>query len=376
MKKIRYINTLFYYDGPQVFEARDPIGGHYIAVMLGPEGINERCLVTGVEPEQLRQFRSGLLDLRSLLIESDEDERYLTTVGEGLDSPLVLEPLKISLLDSGFLPESNFVLHDSPSDDSVLIEARQRSNLILEIAAEPPEAVREHRIRANTLAEMLNLVQSMVRKAYRAEIGGTDSSYRQQNDDMMDVVVPAAAGSFQVVLEAASMPDLFGDTKLTRALKRIDDLFEDPSNPVKTRMLVEGQRGHLAKAYLNFLRFLVKRKTGFRYSWAEPQSEQPISHAVSQFEASSLIKELATVTSLGSESLTLEGIFERFNRDSGRWGLTTNSGKPGGLVKKGGPSLDGLEVGGRYIFHCEEEIEVDFMGEESHILYLESYEPA
>ena len=32
MMQIRHTSTLFYYDGPQVFEARDAIGGHYIAV--------------------------------------------------------------------------------------------------------------------------------------------------------------------------------------------------------------------------------------------------------------------------------------------------------------------------------------------------------
>ena len=35
MSEIRYLRTLDYYDGPQVFEARDAIGGHYIAI-LGP----------------------------------------------------------------------------------------------------------------------------------------------------------------------------------------------------------------------------------------------------------------------------------------------------------------------------------------------------
>ena len=68
MKTIRHTTTLFYYDGPQVFEARDAIGGHYVAVMVEPEGGHDRYLVAGVEPERLRQFRAGLLDLRTLLL--------------------------------------------------------------------------------------------------------------------------------------------------------------------------------------------------------------------------------------------------------------------------------------------------------------------
>ena len=112
MKKIRHTKTLFYYDGPQVFEARDAIGGHYVAVMVESDNLNERYLVAGVTPEQLREFRSGGIDLRSLLIGSDEEERYLATVETDLDHPLVLNHLSIPLADSGFLPDDGFVLHD------------------------------------------------------------------------------------------------------------------------------------------------------------------------------------------------------------------------------------------------------------------------
>ena len=59
MKTIQHIKTLFYYDGPQVFEARDAIGGHYVAVMAEPAGETDRYLVAGVSPESLRRFRSA-----------------------------------------------------------------------------------------------------------------------------------------------------------------------------------------------------------------------------------------------------------------------------------------------------------------------------
>ena len=376
MKTIRHVNTLFYYDGPQVFEARDAIGGHYVAVMVETDHTNERYLVAGVAPEQLRQFRSGMLDLRSLLIKSDKEERYLATVASGLDNPLVLEHLHTPLIDSDLLPDPGFVLHDRPSDDSVLREARERQNLVLEIAAEPPEAARQHRIRANTLAEMLHRVQLMIKYAYRAAIRGKRNRYRQPDEDMMDVVVPAAAGSFQIVLEAVSLPNLFGDSDLANGLRRIDELFKDTANPEKTLTVAKEYRGHLAGAYLKLLRFLVKQRTGLRYSWAEPKSERSSNRAVLESEAGALIDILSSVTNLGSEPVTLEGTFEKFNRESGLWGLLTDEGKRSGKIRDGGPSLDGLEVGGLYRFHCDEEIEeINITGRESRVLYLNRHEP-
>ena len=377
MKQIRHTNTLFYYDGPQVFEARDAIGGHYVAVLAPSDRGEDRYLVVGINPERLRQFRSGELDLRSLLVESDEEVQYLVTVAHGLDHPLTLERLPASSMGSELLPDFDFVLHDRPADDYVLNEARARNNLILELVVEPPEAAAQHRVRASTLAEMLLRVQSMIRHANRAVTKEHPARNRQPDEDMMDVVVPAAAGSFRIVLEAANLPDLFGDSVLGKALQRVDMLFRHTADPHETLAVVRESRGHLAGAYLRLLRFLVDRRTGLRYSWAEPKSERTSHRSVLQAETGPLVEALSSVTDLGVEAVTLEGTFDRFNREGGAWGLLTTGGQRLGKIREGGPSLDGLEVGGRYVFYCDEVIEeVDITGRESRTLYLNRHEPA
>ena len=115
MKTIRHFSTLFYYDGPQVFEARDADGRRYVAVLIDSDSIGGggRYLVTGVEPERLGLFRSGGLDLRSLLVESDREERYLATADAGIDHPLQLEKLREPIEDCGLLPDSGFLLPDN-----------------------------------------------------------------------------------------------------------------------------------------------------------------------------------------------------------------------------------------------------------------------
>ena len=375
MKQIRCTSTLFYYDGPQVLEARDGIGGHYVAVLAPSGGAAERYLVAGVAPERLRQFRAGELDLRSLLLESEVEARYLATVESSLNRPLVLDRLSGPLVDGELLPDAGFFLHDGPADDFVLKEARERNNLILELAAEPPEAASQHRIRANTLAEMLLRVQAMVRHAYRAALRESPARYRRPHDDMMDVVVPAVEGSFRIVLEAANVPDLFGHSDLARALPRVDALFRCAGNPEEALASVREVRGHLAGAYLKLLRFLDERGTGLRYSWADPSSERPSRGAISHGQAGPLVKMLSSVTDLGVEAVTLEGTFERFNRGTGTWGLLTAEGSRSGKMREGGPGLDGLEVGGRYVFYCDEVIEeFDVTGRESRTLYLNRHE--
>lgn len=124
IKTIVHHRTLFYHDGPHVFEARDVVGNHYVAVLVGSvlrdargramEHSGDSYLVAGVAPGQLRLFRSGAMDLRTLLLESDPNEHYLGTMEAGVDQPLQLDRLSTPLVDCGFLPDPGFLLHDEP----------------------------------------------------------------------------------------------------------------------------------------------------------------------------------------------------------------------------------------------------------------------
>jgi len=127
MKTIRHTRTLFYYDGSQVFEARDAIGGHYVAVMVEPESGRDRYLVVAVASERLRQFLSGTLDLRSLLAEGGEKECYFATPEAGLDKPLALVAQSTPLVSSGLLPEAGFMMPDVSNEAEGRREVRVKS---------------------------------------------------------------------------------------------------------------------------------------------------------------------------------------------------------------------------------------------------------
>ena len=380
MKVVKAANILYYYDGPQVIEARDTIGGHYIAVMVAPEEKHDRYLVAGVAPERLRQFRSGMLDLRTLLAESDTEEWFIGSAPAGSDQLMALQVQHTSLVHSELLPDGGFVLHDSPTDDLALKEARARNNLVVEVTTDPPEAIQGHRIRIDSLTGLLSHFQSMVTHAYRAAFRDLSTTARRNIESkdahLMDVIVPAATGSFRVVLEAAQEPDLFGLGELSRALQRVDMLFEHTDNPQQSLITLKQHRGHLAGSYLRLLGFLLQHRMGLSYSWAQPTSVKVSFRSVSESQAQSLVEVLSQVSNLGSESVTLIGEFEKVNRGVGSWGLLTKDGVHSGRVKDGGPSLNGLRVGRRYKFVCVEEIEeVTGTGRESRTLYLSEFEP-
>lgn len=375
MKTIRHTQTLFYYDGPQVFEAKDVIGGHYVAVMVEPRDDQDCYLVTGVSPERLREFRSGLLDLRSLMAEHGETEWYLAIGPCEADRPLQLEPQSSTLIESGLLPEPGFVLHDRPAIEEALKEARGRNNLVLEISVDPPEAAYEHRVRVSTLVGLLEHVQTLVKHAYGAALRDLSLSSRRAIDrsdaHLLDVIIPAAPGSFRVFLEAAKAPDMLGDSELIRALERVDALFVDAHDPQAVLARVKAHRGHLAGAYLRLLRFLVENRTGLRYSWAGPSFSKAKNSAVTESETGPLVEVLSSISNLGAESVELTGSLEKADVVNGAWRLSTTDGVFSGKIKDGGPSLDGLKIGSAYRFACMEEIdEIAGTGREQRTLYL------
>lgn len=126
MKTIRHTDTLVYYDGIQVFEGRDPIGGHYVGVMVDSLDDADLYLVVGVDSVQLEKFRASTLDLKTLLLKGAERGWYTTRANDDLMQSLMLEVQDGPLAEREFLPDDGFLLdQDVVEDDLVPSEAHQ-----------------------------------------------------------------------------------------------------------------------------------------------------------------------------------------------------------------------------------------------------------
>ena len=113
MNIIQHTATLVYYDGVQVFEGRDPIGGCYVGMMTESLDDIDRYLITGVAPGSLRLFRSGALDLKTLLLRGAEHGWYIAETNGDFTQQLVLQAQSGALIDKDFLPDDGFLLYES-----------------------------------------------------------------------------------------------------------------------------------------------------------------------------------------------------------------------------------------------------------------------
>ena len=181
MKTIQTTETLVYYDGVEVFAGQDPIGGHYVGMRIDTTGEVDHYVVTGVPPERLRLFRSGVIDLRTLFLEAPGGEWFITRTEGEPGQPLILEPQSGSLLATDFLPEEGYLLEDMSVDDLALQQARERGNVVFEFSTEPPETAAGHRIRMMTLAGLLTHLQTVIRHAYRNAVRDLPNNVRKPN---------------------------------------------------------------------------------------------------------------------------------------------------------------------------------------------------
>lgn len=313
MKTIKKTITLVavsdYYDGVLVFEGRDAIGGHYIAMLIDrvSSGVF-RYVAVGANPERLRQFRVDELDLRTLFLEAPGGEWFFIYGDPLYGEPMTLEPQGGALAErEDLLPGEGYTLDDSPVDDMAIRCAIESNTAVFEFSLEPPESAYGSRVRADTLSEVLGQTQAVVKHAYRSAVeerkdrGAASSRPGSLAADgyLMDVVVAAAPGSFRVILEAAApigeppCHPVLDPSDLVMGLKRMDEVFQSAEHPDRAREILLKHKGDLADAYVRLLGILAEKNTGFHYSWADPHLPRASYGGVSAGVAKTLYEALS-----------------------------------------------------------------------------------
>ena len=304
-RTIKPVAILDYYDGVQIFEARDPIGGHYVGMLIDivDNGVF-RYLATGADPERLRQFRVGDLDLLTLLLEAPGGEWFLIYDDAGYGEYMTLVPQEGALAkQEDLLPGPKLTLTEWPIDDLAIKRALESNRTVFEFSLVPPESAHSRRVRADTLSAILAQTQLVVKRAYIRAIKerkdrGT-ASCPADDGYLMDVVVPAAPGSFRVILEAAVPLDdpirhpMLAPGDLTLGLKRMDEVFQSAEHPDKAREILLAHKGDLVDAYIKLLGILAEKNTGFHYSWADPHLPRASYGGVSAGVAKTLYQALS-----------------------------------------------------------------------------------
>ena len=365
-KQITYEKTIEYYEGIQLFEGRDPIGGTYVASFLGPDEAADKYLVVGCEPETLRQFRNGSIDLNTLMGTSAKHGWCVADVSD-FEEPINFTPEDSDEIPVDILPKTGSFITGVEVDHDVTKRARQSDNFTIQVRIEPPEAADEQRVRARTLIDLIRHVQTLTQHAALQVAGEeqetTGSKRRGTGGAHLLDAVDFSHGSTIITLQSANRPRPHTDFLLSKAMGRLDELFKSADVPDATSTVLDQYDPEVVKSYGNLMKFLLRTKTGFSYTWADPRSTRPFHKSISMEKVETLSRELKTVSDVeedernaGTENVILNGILEMADEPKSIWRLRDHEhGVREGTLQEDGPSLSLLVIDRPYRFECVEE---------------------
>lgn len=124
MKTIRATDVLDYYDGIEIFAACDERGEDYLGLRIDTSGDHDRYAVVAVRSKRLREFCSGKLELRELMLEAPKGEWYVTVASVAFGQPMPLKLQDTPLEQANVLPSPGFTLDAELPDDRSIGECR------------------------------------------------------------------------------------------------------------------------------------------------------------------------------------------------------------------------------------------------------------
>jgi hypothetical protein len=115
-RAIRHLDTLVYYDMPQIFIGEDQIRCLYLCYILKDEEAGSRYLCTPVSTETLHNFKLGKTSLRDIFVNSELKEYYECIINDFNHQAIPLELFKDELTDDILPSGRGFVLDNFDID--------------------------------------------------------------------------------------------------------------------------------------------------------------------------------------------------------------------------------------------------------------------
>jgi hypothetical protein len=204
-------------------------------------------------------------------------------------------------------------------------------------------------------------MQRVVTHAFRKSLHDLDEVNRDainHPENYQLEIFAFSQGSFTVHMQTAAPVDMLGYSQISKAMNIIDEINKNIDDPVVAVQSVVSYGGHFAMAYRDLLQFIVDNKTPMYYEWSEPDKDYTVIRRISDTKAEPVYLELLKKSNALSEIKVIKGIVDKVDRKTGSWRLVPENEKRfySGLSEL---KLDGIVIGSRYEFTCQEILEED-----------------
>lgn len=382
-RSIVRMETLVYYDGPEVVLAFDQLSTRYVCVLVERSDMRELYFCTPISPEKSISLISGNTDLRSVFITAEIPEFFTLEFSSKADElPQLSAIMQNNIPEKWFPTESFYITESRKNDPSLVTEAQRKNRAIIELSLDPPEAANETKIKAANLGYALTVFQTLVKHAYHKSIASLSAKARKfldQEDNFDMEVIGFASGSFKIRMQSRNAPDLTGYTEISRGFLKIDEVMSPMEDPEQQKELLRKNAGHFLKAFEKFIKLAIDFNSSIAYSWTIPESSDIHASRLSRKQAEPIYSILCATQELSVEKVVLHGRITRADIRTGLWTLFDEdneiyySGKsdPAAYVSLSGVTIQSK----RYELNCEEHlIEEAITRKEKTQLFLISYQ--
>lgn len=130
-KNLQHLETLIYYDVPELFVGMDELDVHYLCLHAESDTDSDQYLCAPISGKRLKHFLSGNLDLRTIYQAPETNELFYTQLNGINDGNYPLNPLKLEDLAEKWLPEPGFFYKMNKDESPIIAEARERNRAII-----------------------------------------------------------------------------------------------------------------------------------------------------------------------------------------------------------------------------------------------------
>jgi hypothetical protein len=375
-RKIRYIRTYDYCDGPQSFLAADQLDTKYFCILVDIQNDSKRYVCTPISSNRLSEFHEGKYDIRRLFEEDETGELFYFDDINDSDS-IQLKPVTNNEIPEDWLPDEGLLFLGTTADNAILREVAERNTAIIRLSLNPPESQNDSKINAMHLSEALVLFQNLVKHSYKKAIQHNRNRVVFDKPEYYEMEIFATSpGSFTLHMQSTTPADLVGFSPIGRSLLNIDDLLQANDEPTLIEVLRKN-KGHVVKIYRKLLEYIINQKTSIFYEWSMPAMKSTVQRRITQDDARPIFDLLNKKQELTIEEKEFIGKVMKVDVINGKWSiLSEEDGKLySGEIRDKDVHLGGITTETkRYRFTCSEIIEEESIsGRELIYLYLNSY---
>jgi hypothetical protein len=368
--KLKVISTLIFYDVPHLFIARDVVGTTHLCLLVDDSGDNLRYLTIPVSPDRISKILNGVFDLRKAF---EEPELRVWQIIEEFDDNFGYSiKADFQSVPEEYLPGEGFFLPIVDAEEHIIVtEALQKDNTIIHLSL--ADGSDTHSVQADVLGDFVKLFQSLVKNTFKKTISHLPKQDKKALDQEYNWALRAFAaspGSLNIHFEGTAQKELFGGSKIEKALEKIDELtsaFVDPEAYLDSLREV---KGHTVTSYRRIVEKIIKENVKIKYKWYSPGEKTVHKREITRGFAEQVLVIINQKNDLSQEIKEFKGVIKSADVKNGNWRIFDDEeGKEYSGISTTG-QLDGIVIETqKYRLICEEEITVSRVSDREEIVY-------